>query len=412
MNIDNYGIPHFKMRKFQYGGKYTDNRQEYIDDINEWAKTNPTKVFLDNFSQQRRYLTDDTWNYIASNMSEKDLDKYFNAGKLPRRIYDKHIAQDMRKRYEDAGNTFGKVVMTGVTLTPIGAAGEALYSIASPFIEGRDITGRDVGTISAGLLAATPVGKGIKLGKRVLTFGKIADKATDTAKAIDTTTDVAEDIAKTATKTTDKATDVAEKAVQETIEQVNPTGIPKYKSRKLRLNKPWNKEWRDTRWKEQIAEDLADKGGEKLQTLIDDFNNSVGTDKWDDFLRKYKLEGTEEDIRNTLKMLVKEYRPFILNNKTGRLKYLNPELDEILKQREALESQILPELERKRLNKMWASDISKLVGTGYIGAKALDLTGDAAGWWGEKGMFGSGEPYEYKKEDVDEGFNYWLKDEY
>ena len=69
--------------KFQNGGSSIKTRQEYIDNINDWALANPTRVFDADFRQQRQYLRDDVWQAISHSLTPEGADKYYKEGKLP-----------------------------------------------------------------------------------------------------------------------------------------------------------------------------------------------------------------------------------------------------------------------------------------------------------------------------------------
>lgn len=55
-----YDLDHIR-HIYDSGG---DLREQRIKDINDWILKNPTRIFDDDFKEQRQYITKDTWNKI------------------------------------------------------------------------------------------------------------------------------------------------------------------------------------------------------------------------------------------------------------------------------------------------------------------------------------------------------------
>ncbi len=410
--IDEYGIPHFKPRYFKSGG--SSDRQEYIDRINEWALANPTRVFDDDFKQQRQYLSDDTWNYLVGHLKPEARDKYWTQGKIPRRIYDKYVSQELRDKYEQVGNTFGNVVTTGISFTPIGMAATAgldiIQNTPARVLLGQEpleMTKENWGNLAAstalaGMGFVGRIGKGLKAGyKAFRTAGKTADKTTDVAKTTNA-------VKKSTKPATEKA---VEEAVEETVQQVNPSGIPEYKGKRVGLNRAWSRKHVEKRWAKQYYEQIQDRVKEEVQKIIDEFNSVFDdSEKLTAFKEKYKIKSKHNSdyISKQLKLArdkgdLKELDKLMGGAKRPKYtsKDMSPALAELARLEEKADGMIYPELPKKRRNWMIVGDVAKIGGAAGLGLWGIDHLGEAAGLYNieEDGRFGrfGGNPNQFKK---------------
>lgn len=78
-----------------------DDREQQIQDINNWAIANPNRVFGDDFKEQRKYLTSDTWNSIYPKLKLKVGDE--NWKKLPHDIQQKVFNEGINNTQNKAG---------------------------------------------------------------------------------------------------------------------------------------------------------------------------------------------------------------------------------------------------------------------------------------------------------------------
>lgn len=111
-------------------------RQEDIGSINDYAAAYPEKVLSDEFAQQRKYITEETWSkvYDKLGLTENQL---LQSKKIPDHIKSKIVNKSIRQTTDDVGKKISLGMLaatTGGYLIPATMSGWAAFSAAHPMI--------------------------------------------------------------------------------------------------------------------------------------------------------------------------------------------------------------------------------------------------------------------------------------